>query len=120
MYVSASPIASFSARPKRRFCRSAVRLSLRSASAIASADAGLSIVMPKSLTGMSVSALTMSAIVRSISECGCMLACWSCCMVGFCPFLSEGRPLMTLTMLLHVSALNWLRFAPRNQMRGAE
>ena len=111
-------MASFNARPKRLFCRSAVRDSLRSASAMASALAGLSMVMPRSLTGMSVSELTMRAMVRSMSACGVMDAYWSCCMVGLSPFLLAGMPFMTLTMLLHVSSVNFFD-APMNHTRGA-
>lgn len=62
------PTASLMARPNLTFCLSASRLSFRSASAIASAELGLSCVIPRSLTGMFVSEETIIAIVLSMSE----------------------------------------------------
>ena len=59
----------------------------------------------------------MRAMVRSMSACGVMDACWSCCMVGLSPFLLAGMPFMTLTMLLHVSSVNFFD-APMNHTRG--
>lgn len=63
-----------SCRPNRRFCRSASRVSLRSAAAIASADVGLSKVMPRLSAGRFVSDATTSAMVFNMSLCGCMEA----------------------------------------------